>query len=128
MRYSNISITLPPGYAESLDQESSRYGLNRSEFIRVQFDAYLLVAFRMTERGERGRIDTAKACEDFFPEVLPHRKAEAGVWLEHYLELVIRIVEESGQRKRTMGHVDRDNVYELLPSDDSDDVSSSSVQ
>jgi hypothetical protein len=112
MRHVNISISLPVGYVESIDEESKRYGLKRSEFVRVLFDAYLSVKARMVMNEQREPDIAPKTnLEDFFPDVLPHRKAEAHEWLHDYLRLVIRILKESKERKETTGTVDRDSVY-----------------
>jgi len=109
MRHDNISISLPPGYARSLDEEASRYGFNRSEFVRVLFDAYLTVIAGMIRDGHREpNIDPITKLSDFFPEVLPHRKEEAHQWLHDYLRLVIRIQKEAEERKKKTGSVDHD--------------------
>ena len=112
MRHDNISISLPPGYAQALDQESQRYGFNRSEFIRVLFDAYLFVAAKMIHEGKREpNIDPKTKLPDFFPEILPHKKDEATEWLHGYLRVVLRIVKERAEQKEETGNVDRDTVW-----------------
>ena len=92
MSYEHISVSLPRGYAQSLDEESSRYGLNRSELIHVLCDGYFYVT--------AGREITSKT---FFPDVLPHRREEADQWLDEYLRLVIRIPRGSGEAKTEDG-------------------------
>lgn len=111
MRFDNISITLPPGYSDSLNQESARYGFNRSEFVRVLFDAYLTVAGHMILDGRREPRVDERGLQEFFPDVLPHRKAEAEVWLDQYLRLVIRIAKEREELKRNTGSVEKDSIY-----------------
>jgi len=112
MRLDNISISLPPGYAKSLDEESSRYGFNRSEFIRILFDAYLTATVEMIYDGKREpTVDATTKLPDFFPEILPHRKEEATEWLNGYLRLVIRIQKEREELKKTTGSVDADTVF-----------------
>ncbi len=116
MRFDNISITLPPGYLDSLEQESKRYGLNRSEFIRTLFDGYLRVTAEMILSGEREwPINRETKLEEFFPDVLPHRKAEANKWLGNYLRLILKITKESGEHKKKTGSVDRNSVWDVLP-------------
>ncbi len=111
MRHDNISISLPPGYARSLDEEASRYGFNRSEFVRVLFDAYLTVIAGMIRNRQREpNVDPITKLPDFFPEVLPHRKEEAQRWLHDYLRLVIRIHREAAERKKKTGSVNGDYV------------------
>jgi metal-responsive CopG/Arc/MetJ family transcriptional regulator len=38
MSYDNFSISLPAGYAATMDREAKRSGFNRSELIRVLFE------------------------------------------------------------------------------------------
>ena len=111
MRYSNISITLPPGYRESIEEESNRYGLNRSEFVRVLFDGFL----RSVVDKERSGTSDVQA---LFPHVLPHRRAEAEAWLHDYVRLINRIVDKSAQHKAEHGNLDRGSVFDCLPKDD----------
>jgi hypothetical protein len=111
MRFDNISISIPPGYARALDEESSRYGLNRSEFVRVLFDACLTVSAGMILDGKREpAIDSDTKLPDFFPEVLPHKKAEAKEWLHGYLRVVMKIMKEREELKKVSGGVDVDHV------------------
>ncbi len=110
-QYEHFSISLPPGYADSLTEEGKRYGFSRSEFIRVLCDAYYTVSARMISEGKRERTKSPKTgLEDYFPEVLPHRRAEAEEWLHDYIRLVLRIVEEAQERKEQAGSVEQDAV------------------
>ena len=116
MSYEHISISLPRGYAQSLDEESSRYGLNRSELIRVLCDGYFYATAEMIKSGKRESIPDPKTkLHTFFPEVLPHRREEADKWLHDYLRLVIRIHGEAVERKEKTGSVEADSIYDLLP-------------
>ena len=111
MRHDNISISLPPGYVRCLEDESLRYGFNRSEFIRVLFDAYLTVTASMISAGKReSTIDSVTKRKDLFPEVFPHKKAEVNEWLDGYVRLVIRIFNERKTLKETSGSVEVDSV------------------
>ena len=106
-----ISISMPQGYVAAVDEEAKRYGFNRSEFIRVLFDAYYTVAARMILLGEReDRKNSKTSLPDYFPEVLPHKKQEADAWLKDYLKIVIRITREAEQRKKETGSVDQPAV------------------
>lgn len=111
MPYDNFSISLPGGYAQALDREAKRYGFNRSEFIRTLFEGYWTVAATETIKGLRKPdVDPETGVPDFFPETLPHYKAEANEWLQRYLRLVLRIVREAEERKKHAGSIDRDAV------------------
>ena len=105
MRYVNISISIPDGYPKCLDEESSRYGLNRSEFIRILFDAYLTVAAAQVNHRMR-------ETSDFFHDVFPHRREESTAWLHDYLRIVIKIYKERETQKKGTGSIDRDSVYD----------------
>jgi hypothetical protein len=117
MRYDNFSISMPPGYADSLEEEAKRYGFNRSEFLRVLFDAYLVVASGMIQEGKR------EEAKRFFYDAVPHRRQEAEEWLDGYLRLVLRIAKEAAERKANGGSLDEANsVYDRLPVDKKSDA------
>jgi hypothetical protein len=111
MRHDNISISLPRGYVQSLEEESGRYGFNRSEFVRILFDAYLTVSAGMIVDGKRQpTVDSKTNLPNFFPEIFPHKKEEANEWLHGYLRVVIRIFNERQALKTKTGSVGMDSV------------------
>lgn len=120
MQYDNFSISLPRGYADSLTEEAKRYGLNRSEFVRVLCDGYYTIAASMMVQGKREHWkEPDSGLDDYFPEVLPHRKAEAHEWFRDYIRLVLRIVKNAEERKRQTGSVEQDSVdITLRPEDE----------
>ncbi len=112
MRHDNISISLPPGYLHVLNEESARYGLNRSEFVRVLLDAYLTASLQQIEAGKRPAGTHARTgLETLFPHIFPHKREEAEEWLHNYLRLVIRIFNERAELKKKRGSVDEDAIH-----------------
>jgi hypothetical protein len=103
-----FSLSLPPGYEAELEHQASYWGFNRSEFIRVLFDAYLTVALQREARGLRDERSQPTS----FPSVFPHRREQADQELREFAELVIRIHENAQARKQASGTVEIDTIYD----------------
>jgi hypothetical protein len=65
----------------------------------------------MITRGKRDAgTDPVSGVPDFFPDLFPHRKAEANEWLDEYLRIVVKIAREREELKRRTGSVQGDSI------------------